>query len=554
MNPALKRLEKGLRPFAAGPAQARLLADPAGIVRAGQLVVRDHGGAGIQADTRSIMAAINHFRATGKVENLRDLKYVCLGLCAVDEQGNSVVGDAGLRDILKGLVNGITEPRLRIRNFQALLSSYWSFPLNGKQTTPRAKAGWAMLREWLLAEYERLCRSREPKPIWFAALSKHRQLLSEQLCDHFGPALMRGDASGLRDAVESLAIPVGSWVQEEAVIAQMRAGCALIDQSFKSTLDSLIDIGSGRGGVELGVSLRVRCMALLVSRYARCSERPEHAALRDTAVAVIGNPSVHRPQWDAWVVDAQGQPDRQSREMLAGWLKRELIKNFFALLSADGAGDSRRLDYWLNFEPFIDRMWFGLGTNALYDQRQAYVDFKSRATGHLLKLTETKPSNNAFVMRVGRYLLVEFGETGNAMFVFAWDALAQPLRETLESGRLQAEVSIYALKGRDNVNRLIHHHSETPSWEQTFDAYLGPLTGRLPNPVPQRPTVLPARMDGFSDSNWKFFVTINNLRVVDNRGKQGALWVLGANQPDNVVTQLRAWKFKPRAPRGWYKE
>lgn len=555
MNAPLNMLRMGLGSFATGLRAPEALSDPSDMVRAKQQVLREHGGAAIVADTRSIMTAMASFRRAGKVEGFRDLKYVCLGMGAVDGQGWCAIADSRLRNRVAELVEAQPEMRRRIRCFQALLSSFWSFPLNGKQASSESKAGWVELRKWLRAERERILKSKEPKPPWFSALTKHIALLSEQPCEHFGAALLRGDSSELREAMDSLAIPSDSWVLEEAVIAQMRAGCALNDEPFKATLSNLINIGSGRGGVELGESLRLRSVALLVSRYAKCRERPEHMALRDAAVGIVGNPWLRRASWDAWVVDARGKPDDQSREMVNGWLKRRLITDFFELLSVDGTGDSRRVDYWLRFEPAIEDMWFALGADAQYRRGEQFNDFRNRAKGRLLDLDGTTADNNAFVMRVGRYLLVEFGAKGNAMYVFEWDALGQPLLDTLTSGRARASVSIHRLKDSNNVERLIHRDSAAQSWEQKFDAYLVPRIGRRPSDPPRRAGA-PRRVrnEGFSTDTWNFFARTHGLRVEDHRSRQGALWVLGVEQPSHVAAQLEAWGFKSRAPRGWFKE
>lgn len=563
MNAPLDMLRMGLGNFASGLKAPESMSDPSSMARARQQVHREHGGAGIVADTRSIMASIASFRRSGKVEGFRDLKYVCLGIGALDQQGWCAIGDAKLRVRVAELVEGQAEMHRRIRCFQALLSSYWAFPLNGKQAGDESKAGWRELRSWLRAERERILKSKEPKPPWFAALTKHLTLLTDQPCEKFGAALLRGDSAELRDAMDSLAIPSDSWVLEEAVIAQMRAGCALADEPFKATLPNLINIGTGCGGVELGESLRLRCVSLLVSRYAKCREFPEHMALRDAAVSIVGNPWLRRPSWDAWVVDARGQPDDASREMVNGWLKRELIKNFFELLSVDGTGDSRRVDYWLRFEPSIDEMWFALGADAQYRRGEAFTDFKSRAKGRLLDLDGTTADNNAFVMRVGRYLLVEFGAKGNAMYVFEWDSLSQPLLDTLTSGRARASVSIHRLKDSNNVERLIHRDSAAQTWEQKFDAYLVPRIGRRPSDAPRRvgevrrvqpDAVRRVQPQVFTPDMWSFFARSHGLRVEDNRSKQGALWVHGAEQPSHVAEQLTAWGFRRREPRGWFKE
>lgn len=555
MKAPLNSLRMGLGPFARGLRAPEAMSDPSDIVRAKQQVLREHGGAAIEVDTQSIMTVMASFRRAGKVESFRDLKYVCLGMGAVDGQGWCAIADVRLRNRVAELVEAQPEMRRRIRCFQALLSSFWMFPLNGKQTSAESKAGWVELRKWLRAERERILKSKELKPPWFAALTKHIALLSEQPCDHFGTALLRGDSGELREAMESLAIPANSWVLEEAVIAQMRAGCALNDEPFKTILANLINIGSGRGGVELGELLRLRSVALLVSRYAKCRERPEHMALRDAAVAIVGNPWLRRANWDAWVVDARGKPDDQAREMVNGWLKRRLITDFFELLSVDGTGDSRRVNYWLRFEPVIEDMWFALGADAQDRRSEQFNDFRNRAKGRLLDLDGTTADNNAFVMRVGSYLLVEFGAKGNAMYVFDWGALKQPLLDTLTSGRARASVGIHRLKDPINVERLIHRDSAAQSWEQKFDAFLVPRIGRRPSDPPRRAgSVRRERNESFSQDTWNFFARTHGLRVEDHRSRNGALWVLGVEHPLHVTAQLEAWGFKPRAPRGWYKE
>jgi hypothetical protein len=62
------------------------------------------------------------------------------------------------------------------------------------------------------------------------------------------------------------------------------------------------------------------------------------------------------------------------------------------------------------------------------------------------------------------------------------------------------------------------------------------------------------RNEGFSTDTWLFFARTHGLKVEDHRSGQGALWVLGVEQPSHVAAQLEAWGFKPRAPRGWFKE
>lgn len=265
------------------------------------------------------------------------------------------------------------------------------------------------------------------------------------------------------------------------------------------------------------------------------------------------------------MVDARGKPDDQSREMVNGWLKRRLITDFFELLSVDGTGDSRRVDYWLQFEPAIEDMWFALGAGAQYRRGEQFNDFRNRAKGRLLTLGGTTANNNAFVMRFDQYLLVEFGAKGNAMYMFEWSALSQTVIDILNSGQVSAEIYIGLLKDRSrSLECKKHNHidSATQSWEQKFDNYLLPRISMHPSNRPQ-PTDLErtARLEKsvppvpeLTQENWEEFVRSRGLRVEDNRANGGALWVLGVGQLSHIVEKLQSWGFESRGPKGWFKE
>lgn len=537
-------------------------------------VRRDHGGAGIPANSESITTAVEAFRSSGTIDSFRDLKYVCLGVCLFNDKGWSVLGEPQLRTVVYSLVEGQIDLRRRLRCFQALLSSYWTFRVNDDRTTAESKQGWRELRAWLSSERNKFPKRGAPTLPWLSALARHAELLSDEPCKKFGDALLRDDSSEFDDAIKSLAIPEGSWVFEETVIAQIRAAALLADHEFKAGLDRLLALAMGTDGVRFGVSLRVRCIAQLVSRFAKCGDRREHVGLRTAAVSTIGNPWLRREKWDASVVDSRGRPDEQAREMVNSWLKRRLIADFFTLLSVDGTGDPRRLDYWLQFEPLIHDMWFALGTKARARRSPDFREFRESALGRLLVLTDTTADNNAFVMRIGDYLAVEFGATGNAFFLFEWNSLGESLVNTLSTARALAEVSIHELKAPNHVVWLTHQDRVSEPWEHKFEKRICPLLGRPPSDKPnarreERAAATPVERSaagkrrpdairsiagsGPTEIEWSYFVQSNRLSVKDSRNIGGPLWVLGEKLPQQLETQLRAWGFRSSFPKGWYK-
>ena len=544
MNKALSVLQLGLaRSFSSGVKSPEAWSDADEIARARRRVLKDHGGAAMEADPRSILASIADFRRNGRIEGFRDLKYVCLGVGAVDTKGLCILAEENLRTSLCKLIESQPSFHRRMRCFQALLSSYWMFPLYGRGTASASVEGWRALRTWLRSEYAVLSAKSDPKPPWFATLSSEVQLLSNQPCDKFGADLLLGDASSLNAAVDGLSIPKDSWVIEEAVFPQMKAGAALNDETFKEQLPHLISIATGRLGVQVVERLKIRCIALLVSRYARCLTRPEQPVLRDAATTVIGNPWLRRANWDAWVRH-NNAPDDQAREMVFGWLKGRLITDFFELLTVDGVNDERRLAYWLRFAPFVEDMWFALGITAGARAGSKFMEFRERARGRLLDLEGTTSDNNAFVMRIGAYLAIEFGAKRNAFYMFRWDSLKPHVLSALNSGKARQGVSISDLKHRLHEVKLRHGDSpvKLKSWEQKFDDTLKGLIGKVPE---KRPACVPELeniiVDAGSDSG-------------DLRNSGGALWIYTEDKSPGLARKLGPLGFAFRQGRGWYKE
>lgn len=558
--------------FALGPRAPDAWTDEAETKRAVAAIRARHDSPAVEADKRTVAMAVAAFRKTGTPDGYRGLKYVCLGAGSPDERGWCLFSDKQLRERLLALLDAETDLRRRLKFLQSLMLAYWSFPLNS--AAPAAVEGWLATMAWMAVTRFDLQRTKGGKPEWFSVLTEHSNLLSDDPCDRYGKALLAGKTNDLRQAVEGLAIPSDSWVIEEAVVSQMKAASNLSHGDFKAVLTDLLLIATGKKGMAVSASIQTRCVAMLVSRYARCPDRPEHPALRDAAISVIGNPWLRRASWDASVVVDKGKPDGEARDMVNGWLKERLIKDFFELLSADGTGDTRRLDYWLRFEPFIEDMWFALGSDARWRRGENFNDFRDRAKGRLINLEGTTADNNAFVMRMGEYLAVEFGAQGNAFYLFRWDSLPKRLMEKLTSGKERVDVDISALKSDLKETRLIHKDSAGKglTWEQKFDQAICPLLGERPaqparrlgaatraRPTPTQ-TFAPARplsagtMDDMDLPILLARVKALGIEVVDHRSQQGALWVIADDSNKMLTARLKAHGFRYKNPKGWWRE
>jgi len=406
------------------------------------------------------------FFKTQQVSHFTELKYVCHGVTvpAGQDQWRVIDKPALFRELL-GLVTAYdAQPRQFRRCYQGLLTGYFGFDryaVVGKDSVNN----WQQLRSYLsdrLLPMRKVAKARGTIPDWLKTLYEHKNLLTDDPCSRYAKGLSRGDATELKDICAGLGIAGTSWVWQDALMGYVRAVCAFTDAKFLGELTRLLDLIDGRGEVILPAALALQATALVVIRYAACASQPEHAVLRDICIHWIGNPWINRTAWDAHV---NHEP---AREMVNGWLKRRLIKDFFELLAQDGSADLRRLNYWLRWEPHITDMWFLLGTNARENHSAPFLELRKRMTGRDRVLHDSNHQNNAFVMRIGQLLVIEFGVTGNACYAFA----AADFRTSLERNIF----TISELKQKATATRLSH----MSHWEGRFDYELRRLLQSVP--------------------------------------------------------------------------
>lgn len=427
----------------------------------------DLGGEGNDKPaTDQLQAALLRFAKSRQVSSFTELKYVCYGSTVpVGRDLWRVIDQRPLFDAMLELVNQHTQqPKQFRRCYQGLLSGYFGFERNLEEPGDADKR-WIGLRNYLADQLDPL-RSASSKrgtaPEWLNTLSEHRNLLTSDPCSRYADALVRDDQTELRRVCAGLGISSNSWVWEEALMAYVKRVCQREDAELKKRMQSVLDLVNGKTSLTLPPTLAVRAVALVVARYARCADHPEHPALRDTCVEWIGNPWLKRTAWDAAV---NHEP---ARLMVNSWLKQRLIKDFFGLLAADGAADLRRLEYWLKWEPQISDMWFVLGSDAQANRTPEFLDLRKWMSGRDRKLVDNNHLNNAFVMRIGQLLVIEFGVTGNACYVFA----ASDFQTILD----EAVLNLHQLKQRAYATRLSH----VAYWESRFDDELKKLLQSVP--------------------------------------------------------------------------
>ncbi|MDC8783618.1 EH signature domain-containing protein [Roseateles koreensis] len=554
--------------------------DPQAMSRALREIRKDLAGSGETKPNADVMqAALTRFYETQTFASFTELKYVCYGVTV--PIGKHKVRLIDRRPLFGQVLSAVEKREGQVKQFrrcyQGLLSAYFGFSDSGEDDDS-GSANWRRLRGFLGTKLDGVrkgARQRGEPPPWLDLLGEHRNLLGEDPCAPYAGALANGDTSGLRAVCEGLGIPSSSWVWDDALMAYVRLVCSGSDPAYKRGLPGVLDLVNDRIELRLPQRLATKATALTVSRYSKCEDRTEHGGLRDTALAKVGNPWLARSAWDAEV------NDEAARQMVEGWLKRRLIKDFFELLAQDGGADVRRLDYWLKWEPKISDMWFILGADARRNPSPEFKGLRSRMAGRARVLTDPNGLNNAFVMRIGPLLVIEFGATGNACYIFA----ASDFKTDLD----EPQFTLTQLKQRVDETRISH----SGPWEGKLDAELSRLLrstpasrGHLrvrPAPVEPRPeTAWPAAqqiaqtaqrraesLDSLDDASAEGAGTklsvfdamqiIAHCRTVglkyeDRRDKGGSFWVLMHDPSEfrSFASRLVAHGFRHAEGKGYW--
>lgn len=534
-------------------------------------------GEGGKPSLDMLQQSLRRFAQTQTVPNFTELKYVCYGAAVPLGEGSSrLIDRPPLFDRLLQLVeNREAQAKQFRRCYQGLLNAYFGYEKYGVQTES-GPSNWARLRGFLGSKLDGVrkgARQRGEPPQWVELLAAHRNLLGEEPCAPYASALLNGDTSGLRAVCEGLGIASSSWVWDDALMAYVHLVCDGSDPAFKRGLTGVLDLVNERLDLRLPSTLGTKATALAVSRYARCEDKPEHADLRDTSLARIGNPWLSRSAWAAHV------NDEAARQMIEGWLKRRLIKDFFELLAQDGGADLRRLNYWLKWEPQIADMWFVLGTDARYNPTPAFKELRKRMEGRERVLQDPNNLNNAFVMRIGQLLVIEFGMTGNACYVFA----AADFKTDMQTKVL----SIHALKQKSGATRLSH----MSTWESKFDGELRRLLHNVPlskgtlqptippsaprvehepaqaafkqpmtdtwSPFSPSPAAGKSKLSTFDQRQIAAYCKTVGLDMDDRRDRGGALWVLMPDRSkfERFARQLESQGFRHAEGKGfWFQD
>jgi hypothetical protein len=513
--------------------------------------------------------ALARFWVSRRIETTRDGRLVCFGLTRVAGPKNVAIIDESecFRAVLDGVDQFLPSPRRFRRCYQGLLASYFEYDPGRERVPASGKENWETLRHFLQLRAEKIVEP-ELNPDWVDMLQQHLSLLSNDPCRPYGKLLLDDNDAAIQQLRACLGIPEASWFTRSLILSTVATATERVDKAFVAKIQFLLRLLSTH------VVVRDQGMATILDRYTTVTPPVRFGPLREAAVKWWGNPwlSAHRMRW--------GAVSPAARAMVSDWLKLEFIEAFFSVLAEERAGDTRRLEFWKKYVHSIEDVTFALGADARESNVKDLVDLRKKMEGLQVPLQDPARANNAFIMRMGKVTVVEFGAPGNACYFYDG---ARPLPFDVSKPVVTPVGARNSLKHKSHALKLRHQdgiHS-FGRWEELFEAELRQKFGIAPTTssivvghrlravssgAPSSPTKaaiaapsghVPQCTDwqrtDYSRENLANFVAHFHLRIEDFSQRNGNIWVRTDDSRRDINAVLRNWGFSYKAPKGWWR-
>lgn len=509
--------------------------------------------------TRSIsedhqLEAVRRFWDSQEEPSFRDTYLLSWGLCLPHHpMGLCVLDDRPrLQRVLDRADNWNCRPPAYRRFYQGLVRSYFTYDALSDSVPPAGRNNWKLLRDYL-QDRNSLIHDTRINPEWVETAIGNRQLFGDSPCEPYVEALLRGDVGAIDHLCVQLGIGKASWFVRDLVLAQVRGATLLSHGQFKELIPRLLEL------LAKNVVLRDRGLAMILDRYVSVPGAHLHQGLREASVQWWGNPWLpsNETRWGAVVPAA--------RTMVADWLKLEFIETFFTKLAEDGLGDRRRMEFWKRYVKAIQHIEFALGSSARSSRERDFVVLRDKMKGLICNL-DASGANNAFIMRMGDLVVVEFSGMGNALY--GYDASKSLPFDSEKTLRLAIDAT-NSLKHKSPRRVLWLQHQDGirgwAKWEQMFEATLKQEFGIKPeaelvSDIPPIAHASRSNSDSHSGDVQRYsrtaldsFVNAHGFQIEDKSFQGGCLWVRAGVDNTHISEVLTHWGFRYRAGKGWWK-
>ncbi len=335
----------------------------------------------------TIERALRNFRQYKYLSSSRELLLVCYG-CTQGGDDALIKSRMAFARLLELVLRCRNKRRLFRKLYRALLGSYLSHD-------PDAASSEMLMA--FLADHLKLFPTTKFSPDWLIVLNRYPSLLG----DDPASSLLREDWQAYREISERLELGSDAWLVRKLVMSHLMTAIQMDDSSFRNQLPGLLLL------LDAYPLYAAEGLKIILDRHG-----PEHGvddALGEFAIGLWGNP---------WLAAQQWLCSEPAREMVAHWLKRQLLQEFFGMLSDDDKSRQRRLDFWELYSGDLTGMYFALGQKAYASEDLTLYKFRQHAKGLIAKFPEEKQDVHTCIMQFEKHHIVEFNHEDSAAYFY----------------------------------------------------------------------------------------------------------------------------------------
>lgn len=411
-------------------------------------------GADRGLDDNRTVRIVESFAETRQVKQFMDTRVLCTAL--TQPIGPRKIILIEVRELFEALMEQvmafIKKPSLFRRLYRALLSSYLNYSPSGSLEVFLAKPPFENLKVFLKTYLGKVTVNSVIGFDWLTTVNEHRNLFEADPTTFYAHALASQDEyeiNRFESLKRSLQLSSNSWVVKKTIAGYIEQIAGSPDNVFLDHLPKILEMLSEKSNAILvDVGLKH-----LLTRYHRLpsANANAHPGLLNFAVAHWKNPwlDINDSRWHL--------VDREVKDMVSRWLKRDLVKQFFEDLSENTDNDKRRLAFWQRIIEHSDGLYFALGRHAMHDR--SLREIRQKMEGLLLSLQDGNGRLNAFIIIIRDRLFIEFSHSGNALYYYRYP---NGLPFKLDP---KAKYRISDLRDSSLGDRFIHTDSKYTRWE-----------------------------------------------------------------------------------------
>ena len=346
-----------------------------------------------------------------------------------EQSGAMVLSSKRFSSLLKSYEVEAEKEELWRLTWHGLLYSYFNFDLDSGKDASTQK-GWEELRSFLERTWPLINKQsgRDLIPDWVTVLRQNPTVLTANPIDKYAKAYLCGETDDIDRLAEDLGIAPSSWFWHALVLGAVRRAAKESDSKFRDLVPHLINLIKTKPG------FRDEAIEIILVRYHSCKGAPPDERLRDFVCqpTVWKNPKLKV----AGIATAWNRVPDPVWHMVLNWVNEGNLKDFFDILAARNNADEGRLAFWSKYLKQISwtRLVFGSDTMTLKRTNASVRELIAREEGAYAQLT-SKPEVDAFMMKLGSYLIIEFSKKPNACYIYEADQLPfEPYSREYEGG------------------------------------------------------------------------------------------------------------------------